>query len=119
MPSRPPATSDPYSHKPAPIGAAKTSANFFTGQQQRGSNALGGQSSHSLFGGDSTSQPVAAGSQKKQPGKNNFTNVVGDEDIDDWDKEDSPTKTAGLNKAGNAAANDAPGGMGFFNRAPG
>ena len=77
------------------MGAAKTSSNFFN-KARDGSNAGGGNSSlgisgnlnqpsqNSLFGGDSTSQPM--GSKAKQ---GNFTNVVADDADDDWDEEPS------------------------------
>ena len=89
-----PQTADPYnSNAPGRIGgASKTSANFFNNADsgQIGSH-LKGASSNTLFGGDSTSQPV---SQPKKGANSNAyskqsTNVVAD-DYDDWDKDDSP-----------------------------
>ncbi len=77
-------------------GAARTTANFFN-QAREGSNAgsslggmsgnLNGPSQNSLFGGDSTSQPMGG----KQGGikSGNFTNVVADDADDDWDEEPS------------------------------
>lgn len=60
--------------------ATRTSANFFNQPDPKANPMFNPPSSNNLFGGDSTSQPV--------PIKARGTNVVADNNDDDWDNEE-------------------------------